>query len=175
MDILYLFCEFIESLYRFYSIYFLCYQNWKIKPTGHFVTLKVNISGIKTYFGVRSNFVCKHKAFEYISINIIIMKMLVNFYKHSSFQSLIAPSNEVLDVLHLAVSIIWKLIFAEFESGCKNNQSDRSEEEKMCDHLITAARRRDGVLVCIFLLGQKNPIWYWMFSNFAIINKAKLF
>ena len=101
--------------------------------------------------------------------------MLVNFYKYSSFQSLIAPSNEVLDVLHLAVSIIWKLIFAEFESGCKNNQSDRSEEEKMCDHLITAARRRDGVLVCIFLLGQKNPIWYWMFSNFAIINKAKLF
>ena len=59
MDILYLFCEFIESLYRFYSIYFLCYQNWKIKPTGHFVTLKVNISGIKTFFGVRSNFVCK--------------------------------------------------------------------------------------------------------------------
>ena len=177
MDILYLFCEFIESLYRFYSIYFLCYQNWKIKPTGHFVTLKVNISGIKTFFGVRSNFVCKddsdylafkettwsYSKFEcfvycstflcaklaslavpprsqpsvaliqicctmimntyangttictslniqlsstYISINIIIMKMLVNFYKHNSFQSLIAPSNEVLDVLHLAVSII---------------------------------------------------------------------
>lgn len=35
---------------------------------------------------------------------------------------------------------------AEFESGCKNNLQDRSEEEKMCDHLITAARRRDGVL-----------------------------
>jgi hypothetical protein len=35
---------------------------------------------------------------------------------------------------------------AEFETGCKNNRSDRSEEEKMCDHLITAARRRDGVL-----------------------------
>ena len=35
---------------------------------------------------------------------------------------------------------------AEFELSCKNNLSDRSEEEKMCDHLITAARRRDGVL-----------------------------
>ena len=35
---------------------------------------------------------------------------------------------------------------AEFESSCKTNLGDRSEEEKMCDHLITAARRRDGVL-----------------------------
>ena len=35
---------------------------------------------------------------------------------------------------------------AEFEGSCKNNLGDRSEEEKMCDHLITAARRRDGVL-----------------------------
>ena len=35
---------------------------------------------------------------------------------------------------------------AEFEGSCKSNLGDRSEEEKMCDHLITAARRRDGVL-----------------------------
>eukprot|EP00095_Tigriopus_kingsejongensis_P003666 maker-scaffold11_size778918-snap-gene-3.18 protein:Tk03666 transcript:maker-scaffold11_size778918-snap-gene-3.18-mRNA-1 annotation:"PREDICTED: neurobeachin-like" len=35
---------------------------------------------------------------------------------------------------------------AEFESGCTNTLSDRTDEEKMCDHLITAARRRDGVL-----------------------------
>ncbi len=35
---------------------------------------------------------------------------------------------------------------AEFETGCKGNLVDRSDEEKMCDHLITAARRRDGVL-----------------------------
>ncbi|XP_059080572.1 neurobeachin-like isoform X3 [Tigriopus californicus] len=35
---------------------------------------------------------------------------------------------------------------ADFESACGNTLSDRTEEEKMCDHLITAARRRDGVL-----------------------------
>jgi hypothetical protein len=35
---------------------------------------------------------------------------------------------------------------AEFESACAGSRSERSEEEKMCDHLITAARRRDGVL-----------------------------
>ena len=33
---------------------------------------------------------------------------------------------------------------AEFESSCKNNLADRSEEEKMCDHLITAARYFSG-------------------------------
>ena len=98
MDVLYLF---IQSLYDFYPIYFPCYLNWKIKPRGHFVTLKkVNISASKTYFGVRSNFVCKHKAFEYYQ-NENVSKFL-----QSPFQSLIAPSNEVLDVLHLALSII---------------------------------------------------------------------
>jgi len=35
---------------------------------------------------------------------------------------------------------------AEFESGCLSSLSDRQEEEKMCDHLISAARRRDAVL-----------------------------
>ena len=31
--------------------------------------------------------------------------------------------------------------------SCSVTLADRAEEEKMCDHLITAARRRDGVLV----------------------------
>uniref|UniRef100_A0A0K2TIY0 Neurobeachinlike [Bombus terrestris] n=1 Tax=Lepeophtheirus salmonis TaxID=72036 RepID=A0A0K2TIY0_LEPSM len=35
---------------------------------------------------------------------------------------------------------------AEFESSCALNLNERNEEEKMCDHLITAARRRDGVI-----------------------------
>ena len=35
---------------------------------------------------------------------------------------------------------------AEFEATCAANGVDRADEEKMCDHLITAARRRDGVL-----------------------------
>ena len=35
---------------------------------------------------------------------------------------------------------------SEFESSCTSNLSDRHEEERMCDHLISAARRRDAVL-----------------------------
>ena len=34
---------------------------------------------------------------------------------------------------------------AEFESVCAQNVADRKEEEKLCDHLISAARRRDHV------------------------------
>ncbi|KAG8182137.1 hypothetical protein JTE90_014552 [Oedothorax gibbosus] len=34
---------------------------------------------------------------------------------------------------------------ADFESLCAQTVLDRKEEEKMCDHLITAARRRDSV------------------------------
>jgi len=35
---------------------------------------------------------------------------------------------------------------AEFDQQCQNSLGERKEEERMCDHLITAARRRDGVL-----------------------------
>ena len=35
---------------------------------------------------------------------------------------------------------------SEFESSCNSNLTDRHEEERMCDHLISAARRRDAVL-----------------------------
>merc|ERR1719481_1043751 len=35
---------------------------------------------------------------------------------------------------------------SEFESSCNSNLNDRHEEERMCDHLISAARRRDAVL-----------------------------
>ena len=30
---------------------------------------------------------------------------------------------------------------AEFESACATSKKERGEEEKMCDHLITAARK----------------------------------
>ena len=30
---------------------------------------------------------------------------------------------------------------AEFESACAASKKERGEEEKMCDHLITAARK----------------------------------
>ncbi|XP_043237730.1 neurobeachin-like isoform X3 [Amphibalanus amphitrite] len=35
---------------------------------------------------------------------------------------------------------------AEFESACAQTVLTRQEEERMCDHLITAARRRDSVI-----------------------------
>jgi hypothetical protein len=47
---------------------------------------------------------------------------------------------------------------AEFESGCAVTLADRAEEEKMCDHLITAARRRDGVLVKQFILCYMSKV-----------------
>jgi len=54
---------------------------------------------------------------------------------------------------------------SEFESSCQNNQKDRQEEERMCDHLITAARRRDAVLAARLVdkLGTilNNPHGAW--------------
>jgi hypothetical protein len=40
---------------------------------------------------------------------------------------------------------------AEFESACAANAAERTDEERMCDHLITAARRRDAVLAARIL------------------------
>merc|ERR1719400_2757470 len=54
---------------------------------------------------------------------------------------------------------------SEFDSSCNNNQADRQEEERMCDHLITAARRRDAVLAgrLVDKLGSilNNPHGAW--------------
>ena len=54
---------------------------------------------------------------------------------------------------------------SEFETSCQGNQRDRQEEERMCDHLITAARRRDAVLAARLVdkLGTilNNPHGAW--------------
>ena len=54
---------------------------------------------------------------------------------------------------------------SEFDSSCSNNQAERQEEERMCDHLITAARRRDAVLAgrLVDKLGSilNNPHGAW--------------
>ena len=58
---------------------------------------------------------------------------------------------------------------SEFESSCTSNLSDRHEEERMCDHLISAARRRDAVLAgeacCNFhqlvLPGDSDQVDWW--------------
>ena len=54
---------------------------------------------------------------------------------------------------------------AEFETSCSTSLNERAEEEKMCDHLITAARRRDGVLAgklvdkVVDVLSTKHGAW----------------
>lgn len=54
---------------------------------------------------------------------------------------------------------------AEFESFCAQTLLERKEEEQMCDHLITAARRRDVVVASrinekvINILNNKHGAW----------------
>ncbi|XP_011694083.1 PREDICTED: neurobeachin [Wasmannia auropunctata] len=57
---------------------------------------------------------------------------------------------------------------ADFESQCAQTLLDRREEERMCDHLITAARRRDHVIASRLLekvrniLSNKHGAWGYM-------------
>lgn len=54
---------------------------------------------------------------------------------------------------------------ADFDSICANSFMERKEEEKICDHLITAARRRDTVIAVRlldkvkFTLLSKHGAW----------------
>uniref|UniRef100_A0A6M2E108 Putative lysosomal trafficking regulator lyst n=1 Tax=Xenopsylla cheopis TaxID=163159 RepID=A0A6M2E108_XENCH len=54
---------------------------------------------------------------------------------------------------------------ADFESQCAQTLLERREEERMCDHLITAARRRDSVIASRLLdkvrniMGNKHGAW----------------
>ncbi|KAF7991664.1 hypothetical protein HCN44_010465 [Aphidius gifuensis] len=57
---------------------------------------------------------------------------------------------------------------ADFESQCAQTLLDRREEERMCDHLITAARRRDTVIASRLMekirniLSNKHGAWGYM-------------
>ncbi|KAL3192188.1 hypothetical protein MRX96_059169 [Rhipicephalus microplus] len=53
---------------------------------------------------------------------------------------------------------------AEFESLCAQTAVDRKEEEMMCDHLITAARRRDSLVAARALEKRmaKGSFFDWM-------------
>ncbi|GLV35236.1 rugose [Carabus blaptoides fortunei] len=57
---------------------------------------------------------------------------------------------------------------ADFESQCAQTLLDRREEERMCDHLITAARRRDNVIASRLLekvrniMSNKHGAWGYM-------------
>ncbi|XKL61305.1 hypothetical protein PGB90_008362 [Kerria lacca] len=54
---------------------------------------------------------------------------------------------------------------ADFESQCAQTMIERRDEETMCDHLITAARRRDNVIANRLLekvaniLSHKHGAW----------------
>lgn len=56
-------------------------------------------------------------------------------------------------------------MFVSIQSLCAQTVLDRKEEEKMCDHLITAARRRDSVTACkniekiLNILTNKHGAW----------------
>lgn len=57
---------------------------------------------------------------------------------------------------------------ADFETQCAQTLLDRREEERMCDHLITAARRRDNVIAGKLLekvrniMSNKHGAWGYM-------------
>ncbi|KAK9700943.1 Neurobeachin/BDCP, DUF4704 alpha solenoid region [Popillia japonica] len=66
---------------------------------------------------------------------------------------------------------------ADFESQCAQTLLDRKEEEKMCDHLITAARRRDNVIASRLLekvrniMSNKHGAWGYMDQQAARLNE----
>ncbi|XP_058063473.1 neurobeachin [Anopheles bellator] len=61
---------------------------------------------------------------------------------------------------------------ADFESQCAQTLLERREEERMCDHLITAARRRDNVIASRLLekvrniMGNRHGAWGDMNANY---------
>ncbi|XP_050056823.1 neurobeachin isoform X6 [Aphis gossypii] len=63
---------------------------------------------------------------------------------------------------------------ADFEAHCAQTTLERREEEKMCDHLITAARRRDSVVASRILdkicniLSNKHGAWGYLHENIPI-------
>ncbi|RZC37735.1 neurobeachin, partial [Asbolus verrucosus] len=66
---------------------------------------------------------------------------------------------------------------ADFESQCAQTLMERKEEERMCDHLITAARRRDNVIASRLLekirniLSNKHGAWGYMDPAAAKLNE----
>ncbi|XP_011299743.1 neurobeachin isoform X2 [Fopius arisanus] len=69
---------------------------------------------------------------------------------------------------------------ADFESQCAQTLLDRREEERMCDHLITAARRRDNVVASRLMekirniLSNKHGAWGYtdpMAANLDELNR----
>ena len=102
-------------------------------------------------------------------ISLLSLRIKVGFVEEKTFQGrllshamkdhIVRVANEAEFILNRWQKIFWiiqllllrmraddVLKHSEFESSCTSNLSDRHEEERMCDHLISAARRRDAVL-----------------------------
>lgn len=64
--------------------------------------------------------------------------------------------------------------FFFLQAQCAQTTLERREEEKMCDHLITAARRRDSVVASRILdkicniLSNKHGAWGYLHENIPI-------
>ena len=69
--------------------------------------------------------------------------------------------------IHTQLGTIKTFFFSFFfqQGQCASTMSDRRDEERMCDHLITAARRRDNVIANRLLdkvtniLSHKHGAW----------------
>ncbi|XP_033105967.1 neurobeachin-like isoform X2 [Anneissia japonica] len=85
-------------------------------------------------------------------------------YSHATRDHLLRVANEAEFILsrHRAEDV---QKHAEFESLCAQNALERKDEENMCDHLITAARRRDYIYAmqalqkALDMLRTKHGAW----------------
>lgn len=93
--------------------------------------------------------------------------------KHADFEVSVFYAYLIifLDVICDYCFLYWYMIvILKFlaQSQCAQTLLDRREEERMCDHLITAARRRDNVIASRLLekvrniLSNKHGAWGYM-------------
>lgn len=72
------------------------------------------------------------------------------------------------------LSTVTYLSLTFFQAQCAQTTMERREEEKMCDHLITAARRRDSVVASRILdkicniLSNKHGAWGYLHETIPI-------
>ncbi|KAM7290041.1 neurobeachin [Ixodes scapularis] len=86
--------------------------------------------------------VCReNRPFRGTSFNSAFVRLL----SHAMKDHIVRVANEAEFILNrMRADDVLK--HAEFESLCAQTAVDRKEEEMMCDHLITAARRRDSLV-----------------------------
>lgn len=76
--------------------------------------------------------------------------------------------NDRLSMIKFENNNLQHVFFLLVQSQCAQTLLDRREEERMCDHLITAARRRDNVIASRLLekvrniLSNKHGAWGYM-------------